>query len=178
MTSPHSGIKRRLVAVSVERLHLVPARAAAAPMHPIASDGHLLPAYPGEMGIEIRYFLGRVEPWLRAGWQVLARRPELYPAGAALDDAALFAAEDALFRRYDADRLAVGPHVRQPERGRLNRVRGVVAREKARRLRAEWRSRWSVESTRRLRVPGRAGTRTSCRSPRSSTTRVLGSTAT
>jgi hypothetical protein len=109
-------------------------------MHPIANDGHLLPAYPGEMGIEIRYFLGRVEPWLRAGWKVLARRPQLYPAGAAIDDPDLFAAEDALFRRYGADRLAFGPHIRQPDRGRLNRVRGVVAREKARRLQEEWRS--------------------------------------
>jgi hypothetical protein len=103
------------------------------------NEGLLLPGYAGEMGVEIRYFLGRVEPWLNSGWKILSRRPELYPAGRAVFDVDLFEAEDALFRRYGADRLALGPHIRRPASGRLDRIAAVVAREKARRLQNEWR---------------------------------------
>lgn len=156
MTEATSSAKRRLVSMSLERVGLVPPGGNAHQALPPRGEGLVLPAYPGELGIEIRYFLGRVEPWLRAGWRILSRRPELYPAGAALYDAALFAAEDALFRRYGADRLAVGPHVRKPERGMLNRPRQIVAREKARRLRAEWRE---VLAGRIYTTPGRPWTR-------------------
>ena len=68
-----------------------------------------LPPFPGEMGIEIRYFLGRVEPWLRVGWVILARRPAFYPPGTTVVDEAYFAAESDLFARYGARRLAFGP---------------------------------------------------------------------
>ena len=102
-------------------------------------EGLLLPSYPGEMGIEIRHFLGRVEPWLRAGWRILARRPEFYPDGAAVSDPFFFALEDRLFASYGAVRLAVGPHMRHPEHGRLSFARRRIAGRKALRLQAEWR---------------------------------------
>jgi len=118
----------------------VPVQGAGERVLPSVDEGLLLPAYPGEMGVEIRYFLGRVEPWLNSGWRILSRRPELYPPGRAIFDAELFSAEDELFRRYGADRLACGPHIRRPARGRFNTVGAVVAREKARRLQEEWRT--------------------------------------
>lgn len=139
MISSPDTIKRRILDFSLEQLGLVPAKSSPGKSLDTRTESLLLPAYPGEMGIEIRYFLGRVEPWLKAGWRILARRPELYPAGTAIRDDALFAAEDALFRRFGADRLALGPHVRQPGRGRCNRLRAFVARQKARRLQEEWR---------------------------------------
>ena len=91
------------------------------------------------MGVEIRHFLGRVEPWLNAGWRVLARRPEFYPAGTAVFDAAFFALEDRLFNAYGAVRLAVGPHLRHPQNGRLSFFGRRLARRKALRLQADWR---------------------------------------
>src|ERR1017187_3604442 len=58
----------------------------------------VLPPYPGEMGHEIRGFLGRVEPYLRRGWKILARRPAFSPPGAAICDEAFFPREARLFR--------------------------------------------------------------------------------
>jgi hypothetical protein len=91
------------------------------------------------MGIEIRYFLARVEPWLRAGWKILSRRPEFYPEGSAIYDSALIEAEDRLFARYDAVRLATGPVVVRPSSGKPNGFAAVIARAKARHLQEEWR---------------------------------------
>ncbi len=62
----------------------------------------VLPPYLGEMGVEIRFFLAAVEPWLRNGWRIPARRPALYPAGCAFSDPALFAEIDALLRETGA----------------------------------------------------------------------------
>lgn len=50
----------------------------------------LIPPYFGEMGHEIQYFLGAVEPWLRSGWQIIAKRPEFYPEGTAISCPVLF----------------------------------------------------------------------------------------
>ena len=69
-----------------------------------AATVNVLPAFPGEFGVEIRYFLGRVEPWLNAGWRILARRPELYPAGAVIAADDLWPLEAELFRAYGAPR--------------------------------------------------------------------------
>jgi hypothetical protein len=104
-----------------------------------ACEDFVLPPYPGELGIEIRYFLARVEPWLRAGWKILARRPELYPEGSAVLDDSLTAAENRLFSLYGAVRLATGPKIVSPARGPFNRARAVVANAKARQLQQEWR---------------------------------------
>lgn len=59
-----------------------------------------LPSYNGEMGFEVCHFLARVEPYLRNGWRILARRPELYPSGAAFFEPEYFAALDGLIARY------------------------------------------------------------------------------
>jgi len=64
----------------------------------------VLPPYPGEMGHEIRAFIGCVEPYLRAGWKILAKRPALYPPGTAIFDESYFANERRLFQEYDVMR--------------------------------------------------------------------------
>jgi hypothetical protein len=133
--------RRRTVLIegSLEALHVLPARSQGLAEIEPACEGLVLPPYPGEMGIEIRYFLARVEPWFRAGWKILARRPEFYPEGSAICDDALTQAENALFARYGAVRLATGPNIVHPARGRLDGVAAVMARAKARRLQEEWR---------------------------------------
>jgi hypothetical protein len=75
------------------------------------SSSRLLPPFGGELGHEVRSFLGRVEPWLRSGWQILAKRPDLYPPGTAIFDPAYFAQESALLQKYGAVRLGFSYHV-------------------------------------------------------------------
>jgi hypothetical protein len=79
----------------------------------------VLPPFLGEMGYEIRYFLAAVEPWLRAGWRIPARRPEYYPPGTAFADPALFAELDAALDKVAAKPLAMSFDL-------LNRARGGV----------------------------------------------------
>ncbi len=62
----------------------------------------ILPPYLGEMGVEIRYLLAAVEPWLNNGWRIPARRPELYPPGTAFADPALFADLGAVLEQAGA----------------------------------------------------------------------------
>ncbi len=66
----------------------------------------VLPPYLGELGLEVRYFLAAVEPWLRSGWRIPARRPALYPADTAYADPALFEEIDALIRDTGARPVA------------------------------------------------------------------------
>ena len=56
----------------------------------------ILPSFNDEMGYEIIFFLSRIEPYLRNRWRILARRPALYPPGAAFYDAAYFGELDRL----------------------------------------------------------------------------------
>ncbi len=72
----------------------------APPRHPLADEYAILPPYLGEFGFEVRYFLGAIEPWLRNGWMIPARRPELYPAGSAFADADFFSHIDRLKQRF------------------------------------------------------------------------------
>jgi hypothetical protein len=130
----------RMVDGVLERAGFLPPVHVLNPVFFGGEEGLLLPSYPGEMGVEIRHFLGRVEPWLRAGWRVLARRPEFYPEGTAVFDAAFFALEDRLFEAYGADRLAQGPHLRHPQKSCLSVLGRRLARRKATRLQAEWRA--------------------------------------
>jgi hypothetical protein len=139
VTQGKTSAKRILFEGALETLHVLPRSNPAADRIVPACDGLILPPYPGEMGIEIRYFLGRVEPWLQAGWRILSRRPELYPAGTAIRDDALTEAESELFARFGAVRLATGPTLLHPAAGRLNRARRRIAEAKARRLQTEWR---------------------------------------
>src|SRR5271154_7331353 len=72
---------------------------------PVSDSPHgrpikLLPSYNGEMGLEIINFLARVEPYLRNGWRILARRPALYPPGTAFHDPAYFEKLDQLIAKY------------------------------------------------------------------------------
>lgn len=131
--------KRAFLDGALEALQVLPKSNLRSPRIVPISGGLILPPYPGEMGIEIRYFLGRVEPWLRTGWRILSRRPELYPAETAIRDDALTDAENALFARFGAVRLATGPKILRPAAGRLNRARCAIAAAKARRLQTEWR---------------------------------------
>ena len=70
--------------------------------NPDRGDALIIPPFLGEMGCEIHFFLGAVEPWLRSGWKILARRPEFYPEGTAVHDANLFAKIDALLKEFSA----------------------------------------------------------------------------
>lgn len=76
--------------------------------HPEAGEFAVLPPYLGEFGFEVRFFLGAVEPWLRNGWSIPARRPELYPPGAAFADPEFFAHIDDLKRRYGGTEVLLG----------------------------------------------------------------------
>ena len=55
------------------------------PAMPKIGVKRVLPPYLGELGYEVKYHLARVEPWLRNGWKILARRPEFYPPGPRLN---------------------------------------------------------------------------------------------
>lgn len=68
----------------------------ALPRHRHADEYGILPPYLGEFGFEVRFFLGAIEPWLRNGWMIPARRPELYPSGTAFADAEFFGHIDRL----------------------------------------------------------------------------------
>ena len=73
----------------------------------------LLPSFNGEMGFEIIHFLARVEPYLRSGWRILARRPALYPEGTAFHDPNYFMRLDQLIAKYGLHPTPVG--LRIPE---------------------------------------------------------------
>ncbi|TDV16298.1 hypothetical protein [Paraburkholderia caballeronis] len=71
------------------------------PKHPLAQHGaRILPPFLGEMGLEVRGFLGQIEPWLRAGWMIPARRPALYPSGSAFHDPDFFEKLDDIKRVF------------------------------------------------------------------------------
>lgn len=78
---------------------------------PVSDAPLILPPFGGELGHEVRSFLGRVEPWLRCGWKILAKRPDLYPPGAAFFDPAYFEQESALLQKYGAVRLGLSYHI-------------------------------------------------------------------
>ncbi|MDJ0531376.1 MAG: hypothetical protein QNJ70_02570 [Xenococcaceae cyanobacterium MO_207.B15] len=60
----------------------------------------ILPPFLGEMGFEIRHFLGSVENWLQKGWKILAKRPDFYPPGTAIYDESFFKALKAILNKY------------------------------------------------------------------------------
>ena len=70
------------------------------PAMPKIGVKRVLPPYLGEMGYEIKFHLARVEPWLRNGWKILARRPEFYPPGAAIESPDFFTACDAILKNH------------------------------------------------------------------------------
>ncbi len=66
------------------------------PSEPRIGVRRVLPPYLGEMGYEVKYHLARVEPWLRNGWKIIARRPEFYPPGTVVDAPEFLAAIDTI----------------------------------------------------------------------------------
>jgi tetratricopeptide (TPR) repeat protein len=63
-------------------------------------DLKILPPFLGEMGFEIRHFLGSVESWLKKGWKILAKRPDFYPPGTAIYDESFFKALKEIVNKY------------------------------------------------------------------------------
>ncbi|MFY9317697.1 MAG: hypothetical protein WAO95_19335 [Burkholderiales bacterium] len=76
--------------------------------HPSADERAILPPYLGEFGFEVRVFLGAVEPWLRNGWLIPARRPELYPPDTAFADPEFFSEIDRLKQRHGGTEVLFG----------------------------------------------------------------------
>jgi hypothetical protein len=79
----------------------------------------VLAPYLGEMGTEIRTHIALCEPWLRAGWKALTRRPAFYPDGAALDVPEFYAAADAIMAKYEAKGAYGGPYIPPEEFGEI-----------------------------------------------------------
>ncbi len=70
------------------------------PAAPRVGAQRVLPPYLAEMGYEIKYHLARVEPWLRNGWKIVARRPEFYPPGSVVEAPQFLAACDAIMDQH------------------------------------------------------------------------------
>ena len=84
------------------------------PAEPKIGVRRVLPPYLGEMGYEVRMHLARVEPWLRNGWKIVARRPEFYPPGTAIASPEFFRACDAIMAVHKAvgsfGSIYIGPY--------------------------------------------------------------------
>jgi hypothetical protein len=76
----------------------------------------ILPPFLGELGYEVRHFVGLVEPWLRSGWKLISKRPELYPSGTTLCPRDLFDEISALKIRYNGQEMHSGICVEFPRR--------------------------------------------------------------
>ncbi len=70
------------------------------PINNYHCDQKILPPFLGEMGFEIRHFLGSVENWLKKGWKILAKRPDFYPPGTAIHDESFFKALKKIISKY------------------------------------------------------------------------------
>jgi hypothetical protein len=86
----------------------------ASPAEPKIGVRRVLPPYLGEMGYEVRLHLARVEPWLRNGWKIVARRPEFYPPGTAITAPEYLKACDAILATHKAigsfGSIYIGPY--------------------------------------------------------------------
>jgi hypothetical protein len=87
------------------------------PAMPRIGIKRVLPPYLGEMGYEVKYHLARVEPWLRNGWKILARRPDFYPAGAVVEAPAFFEAVEAILAEHVVVGAGAGIYAPHPEAG-------------------------------------------------------------
>jgi hypothetical protein len=70
------------------------------PLEKLDLGPKILPPFLGELGLEIRAFLGQVEPWLRSGWKIPSRRPSLYPQGTSFYDPVFFQRIDEIKNKY------------------------------------------------------------------------------
>lgn len=90
------------------------------------SDRKILPPFLGEMGFELRYFLAAVEPWLRSGWCIPAKRPEYYPEGRAFHAPEFFKEINQLMGEVSAfpigsSFMLPGPNIMIAQESILNR---------------------------------------------------------
>lgn len=80
----------------------------------------VLPPYLGEMGLEIRFHLARIEPWLRNGWRIVARHPELYPPGSTVPAPEYFARCDEILKKLGIVPSFAGIHIPPMEFGQVS----------------------------------------------------------
>lgn len=86
-----------LLDISYTRLELPPSSFPKLEKHPLALEKKLIMhPFLGEMGLEIRGFLGQIEPWLRSGWIIPARRSCFYPENTVFDDPVFFQRVDEI----------------------------------------------------------------------------------
>jgi len=81
-------------------LNAEPPKPKPSPKSPRIGQTRVLPPYLAEMGYEVRYHLARVEPWLRNGWKIVAKRHDYYPPGTTIDAPEFYAACRDIFRRH------------------------------------------------------------------------------
>lgn len=94
------------------------------------ADRKILPPFLGEMGFELRYFLAAVEPWLRSGWCIPAKRPEYYPEGTAFHAPEFFKEINDLMAREAAIPIGMsfvlaGPQVLIAQETTINQNKNV-----------------------------------------------------
>jgi hypothetical protein len=99
-----------------------PAELVPSPALPRIGVKRVLPPYLGEMGYEVKYHLARVEPWLRNGWKIVARRPEFYPPGTVVDAPDFFEALDNIMNEHAVFGAGAGIYAPPPDLADLDIV--------------------------------------------------------
>lgn len=92
------------------------------PPDPKIGVRRVLAPYMGEMGLEVRSFLARIEPWLKNGWRIAARRPEFYPPGTAIAAPEFFAQAEAIMVAFGVTAAGGGLYVLPEKIGQYNIV--------------------------------------------------------
>lgn len=90
------------------------------PAEPKIGVRRVLAPYMGEMGLEVRSHLARIEPWLRNGWKIAARRPEFYPPGTAIAAPRFFAAAQGVMTEFGVTAAGGGLYVLPEKIGHYN----------------------------------------------------------
>jgi hypothetical protein len=65
----------------------------------------ILPPFLGELGYEVRHFIAIVEPYLRSGFKLISKRPELYPDGTTLFTPDLYQEISKLKKKYNGQEV-------------------------------------------------------------------------
>jgi hypothetical protein len=90
-----------LVSAAAVATELPPVRFSALEKHPFAEQKkQVMQPFLGELGLEVRAFLGQIEPWLRSGWVIPARRTALYPSQCSFEDPVFFNRVDEIKTAY------------------------------------------------------------------------------
>jgi hypothetical protein len=88
----------------------------------------ILPPFLGELGYEVRHFVALVEPWLRSGWKLISKRPELYPTGTTLYPRDLFDQINILKIKHNGQEVHSGICVDFARRDSIPELDYAVAR--------------------------------------------------